>query len=72
MNKTSTTFFAAIDADREIQITLSTRFYNHIASDPRTITRPISATELLELVETIRRKGADALSQSQTVNYPEQ
>lgn len=70
MTPTAETIFVPLDADTEIQITLSTRYYNGIASDPRVLTRTACITELMLLVEQIRDNSVKVRMHSQ-LEYPE-
>jgi hypothetical protein len=50
-----TTFYLPLEADVELKITVQTRFYNGIHSDPRTLTREPSISEIQQLQAAMRK-----------------
>ena len=67
---TPETIYLPISADLEIQLTMQVRYYSGISSDPRTLTRPPSVSELLQVVAKIRDYTLQADYKS-TLDYPE-
>lgn len=55
MNQQELTFYLPLEADVELKITVQTRFYNGIHSDPRTLCRAPSVGELRELQAALRK-----------------
>ena len=70
MNK-ETILFLPIGDHVELRLNIQARFYNGIDSDPRTLTREPSYSEVLIMIETLKRLGHDGLKASTTLDYPE-
>jgi len=67
-----TILFLPIGEHVELRIAVQARFYNGIDSDPRTLTREPSYSEILIMIETLKRLGHTAtLSKATTLDYPE-
>jgi hypothetical protein len=72
MEDKHTTFYLPLYAgnpDIELKITVETRFYNGIASDPRTITRAPSIHEM-QVLQAAMRKTEPGLKWSSMLDYP--
>ena len=68
MQKT-TVLYLPLDADVEIKITLQARFFNGISSDPRTLARQPSLTEIYAAGRALL--DGPRLSEKSTLDYPE-
>ena len=64
------TFHLPLDNDVELKITVQTRFYNGIHSDPRTLTREPSIAEV-RLLQDAMRKKEPGLQWHTQLDYPE-
>lgn len=72
MHEPHTTFYLPLypgDPDIELKITVETRFYNGIASDPRTITRTPSIHEM-QILQAAMRKPEPGLKWNSQLDYP--
>lgn len=69
MNEKQMTYYLPLDADVELKITVQTRFYNGIHSDPRTLTREPSIGEMRALQAHMRREEP-GFKWSSTLDYP--
>lgn len=66
-----TTLYLQLSEHVEMRVTLQTRFFNGIDSDPRTITREPSFGEVVLMLDKLKRQGTDALGKSPNLDYPE-
>lgn len=64
------TFYLPLETDVELKITVQTRFYNGIHSDPRTLTREPSIAEV-RLLQDAMRKSDPGLKWNTQLDYPE-
>lgn len=64
------TIYLPLSPDLEIKVTLEARYYNSISSDPRTLTRLPSVSEMLQVIAKIRDHSLHADYKS-TLDYPE-
>jgi hypothetical protein len=69
MNKT-TIVYLPLSADTEIEIRLTRRSYNGIASDPKVITGEPSASEVFAVAKALRGTHLK-FSTTPTLDYPE-
>jgi hypothetical protein len=69
MSEKQITYYLPLCADVELKITVAARFYNGIASDPRTITREPSIGEMRTLQAHMRREEP-GFKWSSTLDYP--
>lgn len=71
MNR-ETILYLPIGQHVELRIAVQARFYNGIDSDPKTLKREPSYSEMLVMIETLHRLGHHmTLSSSPTLDYPE-
>lgn len=70
MNKNAETIYIPIGPDLEIKVTLQARYYNGIASDPKTLLREPSMSELMGIAGQIRDRSLQPHPRP-TLNYPE-
>lgn len=66
----SITHYLPLSADVEIKIIVQTRFYNGIASDPRTLARQPSLEEAYQLRDAVRA-GSSRFTRATTLDYPD-
>lgn len=62
------TLYLPLSADVELKITVQARFFNGINSDPKTLTREPSMTEMFALRDAFRRPGG--FDGRPTLDYP--
>ena len=61
-------FYLPLSVDVELEITVQTRFYNGIASDPKILVREPSVGEMRQLQEAMR-KAEPGLKWESGLNY---
>lgn len=66
-----TILYIALSPEVEIRLSLQTRFYNGIHSDPKVLTRVPSLNEVLQITEKIRARAYDAFSDHSALDYPQ-
>ncbi len=64
------TFYLPLETDVELKITVQTRFYNGIHSDPRTLTREPTVYELRQLKAQLVKENPVTRWNTQ-LDYPE-